>query len=174
MGILSLMSGVMYASRTQNTSPNHGPFWELYAIAAAYIGGTSADDGFGKVVNAVIGSIVIMSLKNGMALAGVDANIEPIVLGSVLLLAVIFDIYTRNVRGIDMVGVYYAKRTYKKDLVKAKQKFAAAKIKLQEAKKNNDSNLLVYEYEYTSATGELGKIRELIRGAKETDYPKFS
>lgn len=174
MGILSLISGIMYASRTQNTSPNHGPFWELYAIAAAYIGGTSANGGFGKVVNAVIGSIVIMSLKNGMALAGVDANIEPIVLGSVLLIAVVFDIYTRNVRGIDMVGVYYAKRKYKKDLIQAKQKFAVAKNKLQEAKKNNDSNLLDYEYEYTSATGELGKIRELIRAAKETDYPKFS
>ena len=49
-------------------SPKHGPFWELYAIAAAFIGGTSAAGGVGKVVNAVIGAIVIMSLKNGMAL----------------------------------------------------------------------------------------------------------
>ena len=172
MGILSLISGVMYASRTQNTSPNHGPFWELYAIAAAYIGGTSANGGFGKIVNAVIGSIVIMSLKNGMALGGVDANIEPIVLGSVLLLAVVFDIYTRNVRGIDMVGVHYAKRKYKKELITAKNNYIKAKNKLIEAKKKGVSNLLDYEYEYTNASGELGKIRELIRSAKESDYTK--
>ena len=170
MGILSLISGVMYASRTQNTSPNHGPFWELYAIAAAYIGGTSANGGFGKIVNAVIGSIVIMSLKNGMALAGVDANIEPIVLGSVLLLAVVFDIYTRNVRGIDMVGMHYAKKKFKDNLVKAKAAHIKAKAELLQARKENVDNLLDFEYQYTNATGELAKIRESIRSAKEIDY----
>ena len=170
MGILSLVSGIMYVSRTQNTSPNHGPFWELYAIAAAYIGGTSANGGFGKIVNAVIGSIVIMSLKNGMALAGVDANIEPIVLGSVLLLAVVFDIYTRNVRGADLVGMHYAKMKFKNDLIRAKQEQAKVKLELEKAKKDNKPNLLDYEYKYTNATAELAKIRELIRSAKEEDY----
>ncbi|MDD3107377.1 MAG: sugar ABC transporter permease, partial [Bacilli bacterium] len=123
MGILALISGVMYVSRLQNTSPNHGPFWELYAIAAAFIGGTSAAGGIGKVVNAVIGSVVIMSLKNGMALAGVDANIEPIILGSVLLLAVVFDIFTRNVRGIDYVGIHYAKKLYGLEMKEASNAF---------------------------------------------------
>jgi len=170
MGILSLVSGVMYASRTQNTSPNHGPFWELYAIAAAYIGGTSANGGFGKIVNAVIGAIVIMSLKNGMALAGVDANIEPIVLGSVLLLAVVFDIYTRNVRGADLVGMHYAKMKYKNDLNRAKIEQAKVKTELENAKKEGKTNLLDYEYKYTNATAELAKIKELIRSAKEEDY----
>lgn len=170
MGIMALISGVMYASRMQNTSPNHGPFWELYAIAAAYIGGTSANGGFGKIVNAVIGSIVIMSLKNGMALAGVDANIEPIVLGSVLLLAVVFDIYTRNVRGIDMVGVFYAKRKYKNELKKAISEFNKAKAELEIARKENSSHLLDHEYQFTNAQGELAKIKDLIRSAKEEDY----
>ena len=170
MGILSLVSGVMYASRTQNTSPNHGPFWELYAIAAAYIGGTSANGGFGKIVNAVIGAIVIMSLKNGMALAGVDANIEPIVLGSVLLLAVVFDIYTRNVRGADLVGMHYAKRKYKTELANARIELVKVKQELDKAKKENKQNLLDYEYRYTNATAELAKIKELIRSAKEEDY----
>jgi putative multiple sugar transport system permease protein len=170
MGILSLISGVMYVSRTQNTSPNHGPFWELYAIAAAYIGGTSANGGFGKIVNAVIGSIVIMSLKNGMALAGVDANIEPIVLGSVLLLAVVFDIYTRNVRGIDLVGIHYAKTQFRNNLIKAKAEHLKAKADLMAARKENIANLLEYEYRYTNATGELSKIKETIRAAKEEDY----
>ena len=135
MGILALFSGVMYASMLQNTSPNHGPFWELYAIAAAYIGGTSADGGVGKVVNAFIGSIVIMSLKNGMALAAVNSNIEPIVLGSVLLLAVVFDVYTRNVRGADMVGMHYAKIEFKEEYITAKEKFKETNIILHQTLK---------------------------------------
>ncbi len=170
MGILALISGVMYASRMQNTSPNHGPFWELYAIAAAYIGGTSANGGFGKIVNAVIGSIVIMSLKNGMALAGVDANIEPIVLGSVLLLAVVFDIYTRNVRGIDMVGIHYANIIYKKQLKDTLFEYKKTKTELELARKESRNNLLEYEYKFTNVSGELSRIKETIRASKEDDY----
>jgi putative multiple sugar transport system permease protein len=169
MGILSLVSGVMYASYVQNTSPNHGPFWELYAIAAAYIGGTSANGGVGKVVNAVIGSVVMMSLKNGMALSGVNANIEPIVLGTVLLLAVIFDIYTRNVRSIDLVGVYYASKQHRTELKKASQAYTQAKIALSKAKKDG-TNTLEYEYAATSAQGIYNRIKEKIRNAKHEDY----
>jgi len=169
MGILSLISGVMYASYVQNTSPNHGPFWELYAIAAAYIGGTSANGGVGKVVNAVIGSVVMMSLKNGMALSGVNANIEPIVLGTVLLLAVIFDIYTRNVRTIDLVGVYYANKHHHQELMEAKGNYAQAKTALSNAKKDG-KNTLEYEYAVTSAQGIYNRVKEKIRNAKHEDF----
>lgn len=169
MGILSLISGVMYASYVQNTSPNHGPFWELYAIAAAYIGGTSANGGVGKVVNAVIGSVVMMSLKNGMALSGVNANIEPIVLGTVLLLAVIFDIYTRNVRTIDLVGVYYANKHHHQELMEAKGNYAQAKNALSNAKKDG-KNALEYEYAVTSAQGIYNRVKEKIRNAKHEDF----
>ncbi|MEC9485148.1 MAG: hypothetical protein UMR38_04670 [Candidatus Izemoplasma sp.] len=170
MGILALISGVMYASRLQNTSPNHGPFWELYAIAAAFIGGTSAAGGVGKVINAVIGSVVIMALRNGMALAGVDANLEPIILGSVLLLAVIFDIFTRNVLPIDYVGIHYAKKAYKDELVEAKQAFKEAKNNLKKAKKEDREDTIEYEYAFTNAQGKLNKIQEKIRAAKEEDF----
>ncbi len=169
MGILSLISGVMYASYVQNTSPNHGPFWELYAIAAAYIGGTSANGGVGKVVNAVIGSVVMMSLKNGMALSGVNANIEPIVLGTVLLLAVIFDIYTRNVRTIDLVGVYYANKQHHQELMEASRNYAHAKSALSKAKKDG-KNTLEYEYAVTSAQGIYNRIKEKVRNAKHEDF----
>ncbi len=172
MGILALISGVMYASRLQNTSPNHGPFWELYAIAAAFIGGTSAAGGVGKVINAVIGSVVIMSLKNGMALAGVDANLEPIILGSVLLLAVIFDIFTRNVRPIDYVGIHYAKQKFGDELRSAQEAFRQAKINLRKAKKEDLDDVIEYEYAFTNAQGELNKIKDKIRVAKEEDFVK--
>jgi putative multiple sugar transport system permease protein len=172
MGILALISGVMYASRLQNTSPNHGPFWELYAIAAAFIGGTSASGGVGKVVNAVIGSIVIMSLKNGMALAGIDANIEPIILGSVLLLAVVFDIYTRNVRPVDLVGIHYAKKEYKEEFKLAKIEYDKAKLELKNAKKANVDNIIEFEYKFTNTQGTFNKIKDKIRVAQEEDFIK--
>jgi ABC-type uncharacterized transport system permease subunit len=170
MGILALISGVMYVSRLQNTSPNHGPFWELYAIAAAFIGGTSAAGGSGKIVNAVIGSVVIMSLKNGMALAGVDANIEPIILGSVLLLAVVFDIFTRNVRPIDYVGIHIARRVYQDEYIEALDALNQAKNALNEAKVADDGNVIEFEYALTNAQGNFNKIRDRIRVAKEEDF----
>ena len=172
MGILSLVSGVMYASYVQNTSPNHGPFWELYAIAAAYIGGTSANGGVGKVVNAVIGAVVMMSLKNGMALAGVNANIEPIVLGTVLLLAVVFDIYTRNVRSIDLVGVYYARKKYKDEYIHAMKAYNTARTNLQNAKMAKKPTL-EFEYALTSAQGDFNRIKDKIRNAKSEDFQAF-
>lgn len=170
MGILAMISGVMYVSRLQSASPNYGPFWELYAIAAAFIGGASAAGGVGKVVNAVIGSIVIMSLKNGMALAGIDANLEPIILGSVLLLAVIFDIFTRNVRPIDFVGIHYAKKKFGVELKAATEAFHNAKIELKEATRSNAKDVIEYEYKFTNAQGELNKIKDKIRTSKEEDF----
>ena len=159
----------MYASYVQNTSPNHGPFWELYAIAAAYIGGTSANGGVGKVVNAVIGAVVMMSLKNGMALSGVNANIEPIVLGTVLLLAVVFDIYTRNVRTIDLVGVYYARKAHHNEYVIASKAYSQARSNLVNARKNS-TDTLEFEYAVTSAQGDFNRIKDKIRNAKAEDF----
>lgn len=170
MGVMALISGVMYASYVQNTSPNHGPFWELYAIAAAYIGGTSAEGGIGKVVNAVIGSIVIMSLKNGMALAAVDSKIEPIVLGSVLLLSVVFDIYTRNVRPIDYVGIHYASKEHKEELLQAKAAYNEAKKALKDAKDQGVTDLVQLEVTITDTKAALSKIKDKIRTAKEEEY----
>lgn len=172
MGILAMISGVMYVSRLENTSPKHGPFWELYAIAAAFIGGASASGGVGKVVNGVVGAIVIMSLKNGMALAGIDANIEPIILGGVLLLAVVFDIYTRNVNPVDLVGIHYAKKHYKKELAVDKSNFVKAKSELKVARKEGRSDLIDYEYKFTNAQGAFNKIRDKIRSSAEADFIK--
>lgn len=170
MGVLALIAGVMYSSRLQNTSPNHGRFWELYAIAAAFIGGTSASGGIGKVVNAVVGSVVITSLTNGMALAGVNSNIEPIILGTVLLLAVVFDIFTRNVREIDLVGMHYAKQIYETEYKQAKRSLDNAKSALVEAKKTDLGNILQYEFDVTSAQGDFNRIEDQIRVAKESDF----
>ncbi|MDA3931969.1 MAG: sugar ABC transporter permease [Tenericutes bacterium] len=170
MGILSLIAGLMYATKVQNTSPQHGVSWELYAIAATFIGGASAGGGVGKVVNSVIGAIVIMSIPNGLALTpDSNANIEPIILGSILLLAVIFDIYTRNVRPVDLVGMYYAKKVHGEELKKAKADLSAAKAALHKAKANGEK-LIDYEYALTNAQTSISKIKNMIRIAQEEEF----
>lgn len=170
MGVLSLIAGVMYVSNVQNSSPQHGLSWELYAIAACYIGGTSTQGGVGKVVNSVIGAIVIMSLRNGMALAGVSSNIEPIVTGSVLVLAVIFDIYTRNSKAIDLVGVHFAKQEFKDDYMQIKFDYKQALMNVREARKVESEDLIHFENEFTRIEGAYNNIKDKIRNAKEEQY----
>ncbi len=98
MGLLSALSGIMFASRLQSASPTAGTLFELDAIAAAYIGGVSAAGGVGKITGSLVGALVYMSLMNGMNLwsATSDASLQYIIRGLVLALAVIFDVTTRR------------------------------------------------------------------------------
>lgn len=172
MGILSLIAGVMFVSNVQNTSPQHGVSWELYAIAASYIGGTSAKGGVGKVINSVVGAIVITSLSNGMAVAGISSSIEPIILGTVLVLAVIFDIYTRNVKEADYLGMYLAKRENLDEYKELKNAYLEAKRNVKTARKSDieDIELVELEYELTRSQGDFTRIKDLIGNAKEDDF----
>jgi putative multiple sugar transport system permease protein len=96
MGMLSALSGILFASRLQSATTTAGQLFELDAIAAAYVGGTSAAGGVGKVVGSLIGALVMMSLTSGMNLMGIDISLQYIVRGAVLTAAVIFDVATRN------------------------------------------------------------------------------
>lgn len=96
MGLLSALSGILYASRLQSATTTAGTLFELDAIAAAYIGGVSAAGGVGKVTGSLIGALVYMSLTNGMNLLGIDISSQYIVRGGVLAVAVIFDVMTRR------------------------------------------------------------------------------
>lgn len=99
MGMLSALSGMLYASRLQSATTTAGTLFELDAIAAAYVGGVSSAGGVGKVTGSLIGAIVMVSLQNGMNLMGIDISTQYIVRGAVLVLAVIFDVTTRKHRG---------------------------------------------------------------------------
>jgi putative multiple sugar transport system permease protein len=96
MGMLSALSGILFASRLQSATTTAGSLFELDAIAAAYVGGVSAAGGVGKVVGSLIGALVMMSLTSGMNLMGIDISLQYIVRGAVLAFAVIFDVATRN------------------------------------------------------------------------------
>lgn len=96
MGMLSALSGILFASRLQSATTQAGTLFELDAIAAAYIGGVSAAGGVGKVTGSLVGAIVYMSLTSGMNLMNVDIAYQYVVRGAVLAAAVIFDVATRR------------------------------------------------------------------------------
>ncbi len=96
MGMLSALSGILFASRLQSATTTAGNLFELDAIAATFVGGVSAAGGVGRVVGSLIGALVMASLTNGMNLMGIDISYQYIVRALVLVAAVIFDVTTRN------------------------------------------------------------------------------
>lgn len=96
MGMLSALSGILFASRLQSATTTAGTLFELDAIAAAFVGGVSPAGGIGKVTGSLIGALVMTSLTSGMNLMGTDISLQYIVRGIVLAGAVIFDVTTRN------------------------------------------------------------------------------
>lgn len=96
MGTLAALSGIVYSARLNSAAPSAGNLFELDAIAASFIGGASASGGIGSVFGAIIGALVMASINNGMSLMNLDISYQYIIKGLVLLLAVWFDISTRN------------------------------------------------------------------------------
>ncbi len=96
MGTLAAMSGIMFSARLNAAAPSAGNLFELDAIAASFIGGASASGGIGSVFGAIIGALVMASINNGMSLLNMNISYQYMIKGAVLLLAVWFDISTRN------------------------------------------------------------------------------
>ena len=96
MGMLSALSGILFASRLQSATTTAGTLFELDAIAAAFIGGVSPAGGIGKVMGSLIGALVMTSLTSGMNLMSLDISYQYVVRALVLVAAVIFDVTTRS------------------------------------------------------------------------------
>jgi D-xylose transport system permease protein len=97
MGILSTIAAVITTARLNAGANSIGQLAELYAIAAAVIGGTSLRGGEGSVPGAVVGALILQSLDNGLVLLDVAVSKRQIVVGLVLLVAGVFDVlYTRR------------------------------------------------------------------------------
>lgn len=99
MGFLCALSAVVAAARLQNHSNDIGTLDELRVIAAAVIGGTALSGGIGTIYGAILGALIMQSLQSGMAMVGVDAPFQNIVVGAVLVLAVLVDIIYRKKTG---------------------------------------------------------------------------
>lgn len=96
MGMIAALSGLLYAARLNAATPKAGNLFELDAIAACFIGGASANGGIGTIIGAIIGGLVMGVINNGMSLASLSIDWQQVVKGAVLLLAVWFDIATKN------------------------------------------------------------------------------
>jgi len=96
MGFLSGVTALLCAARFNSAAPSAGTNYELDAIASCFIGGASAYGGTGTVSGAVIGAIFMGVLNQGMSIAGIDSNWQRAVKGFVLLIAVAFDVVSKN------------------------------------------------------------------------------
>ncbi len=99
MGALCAISAVVAAARLANHTNDIGTLDELRVIAAAVIGGTALSGGIGTIYGAILGALIMQSLQSGMAMVGVDAPFQNIVVGLVLVLAVYIDIVYRKRTG---------------------------------------------------------------------------
>lgn len=95
MGLLASVAGILFTSRLQSATPTAGTAFEMDAIASSYIGGVAVSGGIGKVTNTIIGTLIIMSLTNGMNLMGVDISYQYVVKGIIFIIAVAFDVRSR-------------------------------------------------------------------------------
>jgi ribose transport system permease protein len=89
---LAAFAAIFWAMYTRSISPAvHGNFYELYAIAAAVLGGFSLRGGEGSIIGVVLGTILLQVLQNLVNLLGIPSSLNFAVMGSVILLGVIAD-----------------------------------------------------------------------------------
>ena len=91
-GLLAGTAAIITSGRLNAGSPTAGTLAELDSIAAVIIGGASFLGGRGTVANALVGALMIGVIRNGMNLLNVDAFLQPIVIGVVIVLAVETDV----------------------------------------------------------------------------------
>jgi len=96
MGVLCAIAGAVQTARLNAAVTNLGVQNELDVISAAVIGGTSFAGGIGTIPGAILGAVVMQSLRSGMLLLNVDSPTQDIVVGMVLVAAVGFDAYLRR------------------------------------------------------------------------------
>lgn len=90
-GVFTGVAGIIIASRLDSAQPQIGTGYELQAIAAVIIGGTSLLGGRGSILGTVIGALIMSVLVNGLRIMSIQTEWQNVVVGAVVLLAVFFD-----------------------------------------------------------------------------------
>ena len=108
MGMLCAVSAAIQTARLDSATTNLGIQNELDVIAAAVIGGTSFSGGIGTIPGAVLGAVVMQSLRSGMSLLNIDSPTQDIVVGIVLVTAVAIDALLRERRRSTMFAALAA------------------------------------------------------------------
>ncbi len=97
-GMLSGLAAIILTARLNSAGPNAGIMYELDAIAATVIGGTSLMGGEGSITGTLIGALIMGVLRIGLNLLGISSYIQDIVIGAVIILAVLMDMALKRQR----------------------------------------------------------------------------
>jgi ribose transport system permease protein len=95
-GVMAGTTGILLASRLGQGTPVVGSSYELWAIAATVIGGTSLFGGEGTVLGAIVGAAIMGVMQNGMVLVNLSSYLQSVILGIVLVIAVVYDTLRRR------------------------------------------------------------------------------
>ena len=87
---------MVLAARTTSALPQAGGSYELDAIAAVVIGGTSLTGGVGSIIGTVFGALIIAVINNGLDLMGVSSYYQQVIKGTIIVLAVLLDTSRRG------------------------------------------------------------------------------
>ena len=90
-GMLSGLAAIILTARLNSAQPIAGIMYELDAIAATVIGGTSLTGGEGRIFGTLIGALIIGVLRNGLNLLDISSFVQQVVIGTVIIVAVLFD-----------------------------------------------------------------------------------
>jgi ribose transport system permease protein len=98
-GVLTALSAIYFAMYTRSISPaSHGQFYELYAIAAAVLGGFSLRGGEGSLIGVLLGTVLLQELQNLVNLLGIPSSLNFAVMGGVILIGVLIDQQWNSIR----------------------------------------------------------------------------
>jgi ribose transport system permease protein len=89
--ILTAVSGIILVSRMNSGQPNAGQNFEISVVAGVILGGTSLAGGEGSLIGTLIGVLILRVINNGIILLGWNQDLQIVVAGFVLILAVYFD-----------------------------------------------------------------------------------
>ena len=88
---MSAVAAIILTARLNSAQPIAGMMYELDAIAATVIGGTSLMGGEGTLAGTLVGALIMGVLRNGLNLLGVSSFLQQIVIGAVIVIAVLVD-----------------------------------------------------------------------------------
>jgi len=95
-GLMAGITGLIIASKIESGNPTTGEGWEFDAIAATLIGGTSFTEGQGGIGGTILGVLLLIVIRNGLNVIGVNPMYQSGLIGSMVLLAIIIDVYISN------------------------------------------------------------------------------